>query len=144
MGKKNEWKLIDSKGGRRHDLIMQFVREGDDVENPKELVTMHDFGKSSHVRSLEPMVEEIKALREKECPGGTEWKVIDSQKDSILFEWHTKACPGQTERWEIARILAGQQNVFLLRYTAKEHEPSPETRAEWVKRFGDAAIVSAP
>ena len=145
MGKENEWKLINSKGaGRGKDYIMEFVREGDDAENPKERVVMHDFGKSGRTRSPETRVEEIKAAREKECPGGTEWKVIDSQKDSILFEWHTQPCPGQTERWEIARVLYGEHNVFLLRYTAKRQEPSPETRAEWARRFSNAAIDNEP
>jgi hypothetical protein len=136
-----EWKVANSAGARNY-TILEFVRQGDDINSWKELVTMQNFGRSRGYRSPSETIDELKALREKECPGVTQWNVIEKTENSILFEWHAKECLGQPEQCEVSRILYGKRNVFVLHYAAKVHELTPETRAEWIKRFAAASINS--
>jgi hypothetical protein len=135
-----EWKAAHS--GTRNYAILEFVREGDDINSWKELVTIQSFGKSRGYRSPLETLDELKALREKECPGVTQWNVIDKAERSILFEWHVTGCLGWPEQHEVSRILYGKRNVFVLHYAAKVHELTPDTRAEWIKRFAAASIES--
>jgi hypothetical protein len=47
------------------------------------------------------------------------------------------------EQSELATIVVGRYNVFLLRYAAKVHELAPDVRAEWIKKLSAAAINSS-
>ncbi len=141
MAKESEWKLAASSGAPGGDFIMEFVRVGDDVSHWKELVTVQDFRKSSAIKSPDITLEKLKAMHEKRCPGATEWNVIDQKEDNLLYEWHQKSCADQPEQSELVRVLYGKQNVFFLHYAVKSHEFPPDARAEWIKRFNEAAIT---
>src|SRR5258705_13953129 len=134
----SEWNPAYSSDKNRSE-IMEFIREGDDLNNWKELVTYQNFerhGKSSP----EEILNKLKANREKECPGATTWNVIDKSESRILYEWQAKRCLNWPEQSELATIIVGKDNLFLLHYAAKVHELAPDVRAQWIKRFSDAAI----
>ncbi len=136
------WKLGNSSEVRGHYLIMEFIREGDDINNWKELMTVQNFAKSSGYRSPGQTLDDLKAAREKRCPGATQWNVIDQKGNSILYEWQAKPCDGEPEQHEVARILYGKHNVFFLHYAVKVYQMPADARAEWIKKFSEAAIVS--
>jgi hypothetical protein len=133
-----EWKPASSSDTKR-SVILEFVREGDDINNWKELVTYQNFGRDGK-ESPEDRLNKLKAIREKECPGATEWNVIDKNESHILYEWHAKPCLGWPEQSEIATIVVGKHNLFTLHYAAKVHELAPDVRAKWIKTFSAAAI----
>ncbi len=135
-----EWKPAHSSDTKR-SMILEFIREGDDINNWKELVTYQNFGRDGKA-SPEDTLNKLKALREKECPGATEWNVIDKNESRVLYEWHAKPCLSWPEQSEISTIIVGRHNMFLLHYAAKVHELAPETRAQWIKRFSAASILS--
>jgi hypothetical protein len=113
--------------------IIEYVPKGDDLDNWKELFTYQNGGKNHFDHSPEKMLNALKAQREKECPGATEWTVIETNENSILYEWQAKPCLSWPEQHEIARIIYGKYNWFFLHYDSKVHELSPDTRAKWIK-----------
>jgi hypothetical protein len=119
--------------------ILEFVRQGDDINSWKELVTIQKFVGSS--KSPEETLNHLKKLREKECPGATEWNVIEKNENSILYEWQVKPCRGWPEQHEIARIIRGKHDLYFLHYAAKVHEIAPETREQWIKTLSSATIT---
>ena len=143
FGLGHEWKVVQNAQTRTY-TILEFVREGDSIDTWNELVTVQNFRKSRGYRSPAETLDELKATREKECPGVTQWNVIDKTESSILYEWHAKGCLGQSEQHELARILYGKDNVFFLHYAAKVHELKPDTRAEWIKKLAAVSIDSSP
>jgi hypothetical protein len=82
---------------RAQSQIMQLIRPGDDIHNGKELLTELSYPRPGQIRKPEEMFDHIKALREKECPGSTVWRVIEEDKDSITYEWHLQLCADQPE-----------------------------------------------
>ena len=138
-----EWKVVQNAQTRTY-TILEFVRNGDTIDTWNELVTVQNFRKSHAYRSPVETFNELKATREKECPGVTQWNVIDSTERSIVYEWHAKNCLGQPEQHELARILYGEHNVFFLHYAAKVHELKLDTRAEWIKKLQAVSINSEP
>jgi len=136
------WKIGNYSEVRNKYTITEFIPEGDDINNWKELFTVQNFAKSRGDSSAEKTLDALKANREKMCPGATEWNVIQKDKDSILYEWHAKPCLGWPEQHEIARIIDGKYNRFFLHYAAKVHELPPDTRTKWIDRLTEAAIVS--
>jgi hypothetical protein len=123
-------------------VIMEFLRQGDDITNWKELFTYQNRGLGRGYRTPDESLNSLKELREKECPGATEWSVIEKDEHSILYEWQAKPCIGWPEQHEIARILCGKHNFFILRYTAKVNKLEPSTRTEWIKTLEAASVDS--
>jgi hypothetical protein len=136
----SEWKPAYSSAAKR-STILEFIREGDDINSWKELVTYQNYERDGKA-SPEEMLNRLKANHERECPGTTEWNVIDKNESRVLYEWHAKPCLGWPEQSEIATIVVGRDNVFFLHYAAKVHELAPETREQWIKTLSAAAILS--
>jgi hypothetical protein len=136
-----DWKVAHS--AQAHGVvIIEYVREGDDIRNWKELFTYHNSRLGRGKQTPEDDLNKLKAMREKECPGATQWNVIEQNESSILYEWQANPCLGWPEQHEIARIFHGKHNLFMLRYTAKVHELEPDTRAAWIKTLEAATIDS--
>ncbi len=134
----SEWKPAYSSNAKR-STILEFIREGDDINRWKELVTYQNFGRHGKA-SPEETLNRLKAAREQECPGATEWNVIDKNEGRIVYEWHAKPCLSWPEQSEIATIIVGKDNVFFLHYAAKVYELAPETREQWIKTLSAATI----
>ena len=132
------WKQANHAEKRGY-LIIEWVREGDAINNWKELFTYQNFGLHGK-RTPEDFLNELKTLREKECPGVTEWNVIEPDENSILYEWRAKPCMSWPDQHEVARIIFGKHNLFLLRYTAKVKELEPDTRTHWINLLKGATL----
>ncbi len=74
--------------------IIEFVRDNDDIENWKELVTVQKFFILAADSSPQQAFEKLQEIRERECPGSTTWNVIAQDTKSILYEWQAKLCRG--------------------------------------------------
>jgi len=132
------WKQAN-QAEKRGYLIIEWVREGDDINNWKELFTYQNFGLRGK-RTPEDFLNQWKTLREKECPGVTEWNVIEHDESSILYEWQARPCMSWPDQHEVARIIFGKHNLFLLRYTAKVKELAPDTRTHWINLLKAATV----
>ncbi len=136
------WKVGNSAKGPNHSSIIEYIREGDDINNWRELVTIQSVRKSRAAPSSpDEMLKVLKAIREKDCPSSTEWNVIDKNENSILFEWQAKPCLGWPEQHEIEKIIDGKHSCFVLHYVAKVYQLPPDTRTQWIKRFAMATIL---
>lgn len=139
------WQPSHSNETKSH-LLIELVHAGDDINNWKELVSIqNDSRESVAPSSPQAFFDDLKALREKTCPGITLWNVIQQDEYSILYEWQlTAPCTGApsaaqaAEQHEIARVVYGKYNVFELRYAAKGLSLSSEERAKWISRLSSA------
>lgn len=134
----SDWKTA-SATERHGQLMIEFVHNGDDINNWKELFTYQDFAKGK--QTPEEFLNKLKAAREEECPGATVWNVIEQDESSILYEWRARPCLGWPEQHEVARIILGKHKLFILHYVAKVPELAPDTRTKWIKTLQDATIV---
>ena len=135
------WKVGHHAEVPRQYVITEFIREGDDIKNWKELLTIQNFVPPWGGPSPEDAFNGFKAVQEKNCPHVTKWNIIAKDETSILFEWQAKPCLGWPDQHEIAKIIYGKYNRFLLRYTLKVYQMPPEQRDQWKNIFGGAGIV---
>jgi hypothetical protein len=139
------WKTGNESGDRRTQMQMiELIKDGDDIQNWKELLTEISAPKPHGVRKPADMLDQLKAQREKECPGSTVWNVIGEDENSITYEWQAKPCLGEPEQVEIAKIFLGKNTFFTVQYAKKVKELSAEERATWLKWFGDTTLTGAP
>ena len=141
-----DWQLANHF--ETHDAaLMEYVRKGDDIKNWKELVTFQNFARRGNLASRGPMpspgdyLDALKALREKECPGATVWNTIEQDENSIVYEWQVKTCLNQPEQHEMAKIVYGRYNIFILHYAAKVYELTPDTRSQWITTFSNFNVT---
>lgn len=133
--KPTRWKLRQNTQLPKQYYIAEYVREVDDINNWKELLTIQHFLPSWGALSPNDAYNKLKAIRDKECPGVIKWKVISSDQKGIVYEWHASPCSGWPELHEIARIIYGENARVRIAYTVKRYEMPPETRTEWISRF---------
>jgi hypothetical protein len=136
------WKVGHEAEVPRQYRIIEYVRDGDDIKNWKELYTIQNFGPPWGGPSPEDALNSLKAAREKECPGITKWNVISTDGSSILYEWQAKPCLGWPDQHEIARIIYGKYNRWVLRYTVKVYQMPPEQRDKWIRDLSTAKTVT--
>ena len=120
--------------------ITELIRNGDDIDNWKELLTIQNFPPSWGGLLPEDTLNRLKATQERECAGVTNWNIIAKDTSSILYEWHAKPCRGWPDQDEIARMIYGKYNRFVIRYTVKVYQMAPEERTKWIGRFLRAKI----
>jgi len=121
-------------------VITELVLEDDDIENWRELLTVQNFAAPWGGPAPSHALAEMKQQREKTCPGGTTWKVIESDETSLLYEWQAKPCMGFPDQHEIGRLLYGKYNRFVLRYTVKLASMPVEAREAWIRKLSLAKI----
>jgi hypothetical protein len=136
------WKLANRGAFPNRESLMEFVRQDDDIRDWKELLTIQNFRYRADARTPEDHLNALKALREQRCPGATTWAVIAKDDASIVYEWQAGAsCLGMPDQHEIARILLGQYNVFIIHYVKKTTQLDETDRAEWIQKLSAAKIV---
>lgn len=122
--------------------LTEFIREGDDINNWRELLTVQNFAANSWgLSSPEETLNALMAAREQRCPGATRWNVIEKSADSILYEWQATTCQGWPDQHEIAKITYGKYNRFSYHYVAKRYQLPVDTRSKWIKTFAESTIV---
>jgi hypothetical protein len=121
--------------------LLQFIRNGDTPKDWKEMVTIQGFTETTK-HTPEETYSKLQAESEKKCPGALRWKVISKDETSILYEWHSDACGASPVENNIGRVILGKYSWYILQYSAKVAELSPEARAQWIKTFSDATFDS--
>ncbi len=135
------WKVGSEAGPPSYPgSLTEFIHEGDDINNWKQLLTIENFTHSPSGPSPEDTLNGLKSIQERECPGVTNWNVVAKDANSILYEWRAKPCLGWPDQDEVARIIDGKYNQFIIRYTVKEYQMPPEERMKWIGRFLRAKI----
>src|SRR5262245_24085325 len=121
--------------------ILELIREGDDINNWQELITIRNQSLPGRDATPEDAFKRLKIIIGKDCRGLIQWNVIEKKENSILYEWMTREpCMGFPNQHEIAKIMDGKYNRFQLKYTVKVNQLPANQRAKWLKRIGEAKI----
>ena len=137
----DDWKAVShSESGKGGSIT--YIREGDDLSHWKEIFTYLHGVRRRGLRSPEKELGDVEANEKKKSPGLMEWNIVSQDENSILFESHTKWSTLTHEQRAIMRIIHGKYNWYTLSYAAKVHDLDPDTRAQWIKTFSDAAITT--
>jgi hypothetical protein len=138
------WKVGNSsEDPKAHTQILELIHPDDDFKNWKELLTEASGPAPHGVRKPGEILNNLKAEREKECPGSTVWKVIETDEDSITYDQHTQACLNEPEQIQIGKILLGKKTLYFVQYAKKAKELPADDRATWLKWLGEVTLTFA-
>ena len=124
----SDWKLGSpvTLKQTRDFMITEYVKEGEKIDSWTELLTIQQFRRKGSPREF---FDQLKGARERGCPGLTEWRMVEEERNSVLYEWNTTAvCEGQPVQWEMARLLFGRNTGYRVAYTTRS-QLTAETRA---------------
>lgn len=108
------------------------------VQNWRELFTWQYFPNWPDQATPRAIMENLKRIRMAQNPE-TEWKIISTTKDSIIYEWKVRASrhygyePGVGEQYEIARIVQGADGIYIFYYATKNADISLHDRRAWAR-----------
>jgi hypothetical protein len=136
-----KWKKGFEHGGRGQAYIVEFVPEGETVDNWSKMITVQNFTMKDVPNSSTPetLMNEVKAKMQSRCPGVT-WNVIQKGESEILYEWRIENCSPNPDQHEVAKIMDGAVNRFVVHYVSKVKMLPEDERTDWIKRLQDAKI----
>ena len=89
----SDWELGYGPKETRDSMIMEYVKKGEKIDSWTELVTIQQFRRKSSPREF---FDQLKGTRERACPGVTEWRIVEEERNTVLYEWNTTAiCDGE-------------------------------------------------
>jgi len=138
---KEKWVAVSIDEIKNKYLIINFIREGDEINEWLETVsiTNHKIIKTN-LHSPEKELLKFKQGVEKKCPGATSWFVIEKNKSSIVFEWKTKPCLDTHSLYGVGKIIIGKYDIFQVIYATRELLVLPSMRIKWIKKISSAKI----
>lgn len=86
-------------------------------------------------------MEDLKRVRMSRNPN-TEWTIVTTFKDSIIYEWKVRDEPGVGDYYEIARILVGADGIHIFHYATKQVSISLRDRREWARTLKKIDLIS--
>ena len=111
------------------------VRNGQQIDSATEVVTLMNWTPRLGEKSARKHFEAERKGRDRECPGATQWEIIDENRSSILYEDITTGC-GERSAWhQLVRLFFGDYNRWSLSYMTRG-TISPETRdsvIQWLR-----------
>jgi len=112
--------------------IQELVPNGQTLANHREMLTQQIVDRS--LSSLAPLelMRQLEAQMRKRC-SDTTWTVLESDANSVLYEWSIRNCAGQPDQGELARIFRGTQQHHRVAYSHLYLPLPPERRAEWLE-----------
>ena len=125
------WK-IGHPAGQGGVNIVEYVLEGETVENWSELVTWQYFPEWQKEASLVDFYGDLRKLREQRSPTVT-WKLISKSDNEIMYWWSIENDPRFEDQTEIARMLLGKDGIHVLHYTIKRPRLFDSDRDKWIR-----------
>ena len=124
---------------QKNQLIIEYVLEGETVNDWTELVTQQFFlglaGDNIPQRLAEKNEEHIR----QDCPNVI-WETLDHSEHSVLYSWSIENCAGNADQAEVARIIQGPKGIHHLHYATKKMPLSEDVRDRWRRLLNQAEI----
>ena len=140
---KNQWK-IGYEAAAGGAAIVEFVANGENVENWTQLLTVQYFSSQSLGDvpiSPQDFAEEIRLISEQKFEN-IEWNVIKKSPNDIVYEWILpKGFEENPPQDEIVKILKTPKGLFRIAYTKKVASLTPEEKTRWIEFISQATPV---
>jgi hypothetical protein len=134
-----KWK-VGNQAADGSETIIEYVLEGETVENWTELVTVHRFIGLQKQMTLEQYVDSVRSELLKTCPA-LNWYVIGQGEEDLMYAWRIQNCAGQPDQYEITRITWDDEAVHVIRYTHLSGELDLNRFATWIYLLKNAVLA---
>ena len=125
------WK-IGYEAGQGGVKIVEYVLEGETVENWSELVTWQYFQEWQKKASLVDIYEDNRKLKQQRFPTAT-WKLISKSDNEIIFWWAVESHPIFGDETSIVRMILGKDGVHQIHYSIKKARLFDSDRDKWIR-----------
>lgn len=127
------WEMGAPPSQTKDYLIMEFVKKGEKIDNWTELITLQQFRRTRSSPSPREFYEGAKALRDKACPGLSEWQIVEEKDGTLLYEWRTTGnCQGLPPQSELVRLIFARQTYYRAAFTTRA-PLATEDRTVWME-----------
>lgn len=141
----NTLKLGHSADAPGRGSIKEYIPGGERMDDWRHLLTIQFL--EAERRTPEELVAELEQWTRRH--GGTlEWKVLERDANSVVYEWCLADCPKQDaalrDQCEVSRVLRGNDGLHRVAYTERGRAMDPAARARYLEAFRKAYVVKGP
>ena len=118
--------------------VVEYVLPGEDVKNWTELVSINYFQGLEETGLLERFLKFTKDGLQTQC-GDVQWQDLEKKSNGMIYTWSAQDCQGGwPDQAEVARVIKGQQGLYVLHYASKTVPIPQEKRETWASLFNKA------
>ena len=127
---------------KKDQVLVEFVKKGEKIDSwSTELVTVQRFRRRRGAPSARQFYDQLKATIEQRCPALSDWRIVDEEGDTFLYEWTaTGACENLPAQWELARLIFGGKTGYRVAYSTRT-PLTAEMRATWGEWLRELSLV---
>jgi hypothetical protein len=125
--------------------LVEYLPAEEQVDSWRHMLTIQFL--EGERRSPETVVAELEEAAGRH--GGTlEWKVLERDANSVLYEWSLLDCPRKgapyQDQCELARLLRGNDGLHRVAYTERARSMDRAKREHYLGVFRAATVVKGP
>jgi hypothetical protein len=129
----------------RVQAVSEYVPQNQTVQDWTELFTVQRlFGMTAKQITPRKLMQDIHGKLRQQHPDLV-WQVLQDDDNDMIYEWRTAGDLAGKEKTpaqhEIARLLAGSQDIHLLAYAKKVPRLAPDERQVWVRLVREATLT---
>ena len=133
------WQLVNS-ADNGHATIVEYVPQGQDLDSWREMITVEALDDRLPREAPRATAEKLREAMGRRG-GKLEWSVIESDANSVLYEWILAGAPGVEDQGELARIVVGNDTTHRAAYSYRGLPLAPARRDEQLAILRNARVV---
>lgn len=120
--------------------ILEFVVDGQTVDNWKELITFEFFpGLQQRINCAQFAEGFVKHLKQTEP--NTHVTVFYSKPNDVLIEWVVTGSKTNPDQIELDRFILGKEGIHMVHYVKKTKALTEAERSKWIKFLKSATLI---
>ena len=118
---------------------MTFVPQGQTGENWEHLFEVVETARKNYPQKADDAYAQLLETRLQSCPD-TRSELLEQDQASLIFEMFTSNCPPGQDQYQATRILYGKKKAYIMIFTSRSGQVSPELRESWLKVLRQARV----
>lgn len=123
-----------------HQTIVECVRPGETIDTWRELITVQSL--DDRMPRREPLAVMKELEQQMRTHGGElDWKVIEQDAGSVLYEWTLSGAKGIEPQGELVRLVQGNEAMHRAAFAYKGLPLAPERRKQMLDLLSKAQVI---
>jgi hypothetical protein len=128
----------------RVQQVAEFVPPGQTAQDWQELFTVQRLlGLASKQVTPRQLLQDIHDSLRQQHPD-LAWQVIQDDDQDLIYEWRTRGDKQRSAQHEIARLVAGREDLHRLAYSKKVAQLPSVERERWIELIRRATLAESP
>lgn len=137
------WTLANRQVGE-NERLMEFVPNGETIENWSELCTLNDIRMPQGVEVRPDAMAQIFREMLEEKAEIKHWQILARDDQSVTVAWKARAHSEAHDQFEMMRYIIGEATIYRIAFTTKAPSLDRTKTKKWLSALQAAELKASP